>query len=349
MKRERLDVIIPIFNEDACIAPLIDRLLSFREKMTDLVDVAFIFVDDGSQDESFAILEEAARRFPFCKTIRFRRNFGHQMAITAGVDASDGDWAAVIDADLQDPPELLRDMLLMARNGGYEIVYGKRTSREGETAFKLITAKLFYRALSRLCDVDIPQDAGDFRLMRKEVVDALRLLPERHRFMRGLAPWLGFSSGAFEYRREPRCAGTTKYHLRKMIQLAITAILSFSVIPLRIATFVGGAAILIATCLGFWFLYRKLFSADVFIPGYASTVCIMLFMGGIQTSLLGVIGEYLAKIFEESKGRPIYLIKETRNLDASRANLNAFPRWRGYGQWMQETEMTIADSERKAA
>ena len=271
MSKEKLEVVVPIFNEESCLDALLNRLDSFRNNMADLVDVDFIFVDDGSQDASYDILSRAAACHSHIKVINFRRNFGHQMAITAGMDASTAPWVAVIDADLQDPPELLRDMLLLARNGKYEVVYGKRGVRDGETAFKLLTAKLFYRLLDSLCDVSIPKDTGDFRLMRKEVVDALRQLPERHRFVRGLVPWLGFSSAAYEYHREARHAGETKYPFHKMIQLAITAILSFSVLPLRIASLIGFASMTASVGLGAWFLSLKIFT-DGLLPGYASTV-----------------------------------------------------------------------------
>lgn len=326
---ERLEIVVPIFNEEPCLDALLQRLIALRESISDLVDAEFIFVDDGSRDASYKILNEAASRNSFIKVIRFRRNFGHQMAITAGMDASTAEWIAVIDADLQDPPELLRDMLLLARNGKYEIVYGKRETRDGESSFKLLTAKIFYRLLNSLCEVDIPRDTGDFRLMRKVVVDTLRLLPERHRFVRGLVPWLGFSSASFEYHRKARHAGETKYPLYKMMQLAITAILSFSVLPLRIASFVGLISIAISFGLGGWFLYMKLFTNMLF-PGFASTVCIILFIGGVQISFLGIIGEYLAKIFEESKGRPIYLVRDLLNMGDSELSMDGYPRWRGY-------------------
>jgi polyisoprenyl-phosphate glycosyltransferase len=327
--RERLEIVVPIYNEEPCLDALLTRLIALRENISDLVDAEFIFVDDGSRDASFKILREAASRNEFIKVIRFRRNFGHQMAITAGMDASTADWVAVIDADLQDPPELLRDMLLTARNGNYEIVYGKRNVRDGETFFKLFTAKVFYRTLNSLCDVDIPSDTGDFRLMRKVVVDTLRLLPERHRFVRGLVPWLGFSSTAFEYHRKARHAGETKYSIYKMMQLAITAILSFSVLPLRIASFIGLFSLTISIGLGVWFFFLKIFTNQL-LPGYASIVCIMLFIGGTQISLLGIIGEYLAKMFEESKGRPIYLVGESLNLNNAELTLDGYPRLRGY-------------------
>ena len=344
---ERLEIVVPIFNEEPCLGVLLQRLIAVRESISDLVDAEFIFVDDGSRDESYKILSEAASRNRFIKVIRFRRNFGHQMAITAGMDASTAQWVAVIDADLQDPPELLRDMLLLARNGKYEIVYGKRSIRDGETPWKLLTAKAFYRLLNSLCEVDIPNDTGDFRLMSKAVVDTLRLLPERHRFVRGLIPWLGFSSASYEYHRKARHAGETKYPLHKMMQLAITAILSFSVLPLRIASIVGLISIAISFGLGIWFLYMKLFT-DLLLPGFASTVCIMLFMGGVQISFLGIIGEYLAKMFEEIKGRPIYIVRDYLNISDPELPMDGYPRWRGYARLDKQgnrNEAPFSDSE----
>lgn len=234
MLREKplLSVVIPIFNEEACLPETVRRLLALEEMLSHEVSLEFLFVDDGSKDKSLSFLKEMTASYPQIKIIAFSRNFGHQIAITAGIDMAAGDYVAVIDADLQDPPELIEAMYHLALTG-YDIVYGKRRSRAGETLFKRATASAFYRFFSYMCEIDIPTDTGDFRLMSRRVVDAFKQLRERHRFVRGMIPWVGFRATPIEYDRDERYAGETKYPLRKMIGFATNAILSFSKKPLR--------------------------------------------------------------------------------------------------------------------
>jgi dolichol-phosphate mannosyltransferase len=280
--------------------------------MLNEVDVEFIFVDDGSVDSSLDILKVYSEKDKSIKILSFSRNFGHQIAITAGIDIALGDYVAVIDADLQDPPELIIDMYRMALKG-YDIVYGKRRSRAGESAFKKLTALWFYRLLNYMCEVDIPVDTGDFRLMSKRVVEAFKKLRERHRFVRGMVPWLGYKSIALEYDRAERFAGETKYPLRKMVSFATNAILSFSSKPLTIAANLGFLAILAGLLGGLYMLYLKLFTS-IAVPGITAVLLAIVFFSGVQLLLIGILGEYIARIFEEIKERPLYLVAESINI-----------------------------------
>ena len=311
-ERLQLTVVIPVFNEEECIDALVARLLGLRDRMRDQAELEFVFVDDGSTDASPAMLAALADAQPFVKLISFSRNFGHQIAVTAGIDHADGDWVAVIDADLQDPPEAIADMLAQAL-GRYDVVYGQRRSRNGETMFKKATAAAFYRILSMLCDTDIPNDTGDFRVMSRRVVSALRKMRERHRFIRGMVPWIGFKSAPFSYDRDQRFAGRTKYPVRKMLGFAGNAILSFSAKPLAIATRLGLVAVAVGLAGATYMLYLKLFT-DIPVPGITSVLVTIVLFGGFQILLMGLLGEYVARIFEEAKGRPLYVIAETRNL-----------------------------------
>lgn len=311
-ERLSLTVVIPFLNEEACVAALVARLLGLRERMRERAELEFVFVDDGSTDASPAMLAALADANSFVKLVSFSRNFGHQIAVTAGLDHADGDWVAVIDADLQDPPEAIADMLDVAL-GGYDVVYGQRRSRIGESAFKKVSASAFYRVLSRLCDIDIPVDTGDFRIMSRRVVLAMRKMRERHRFLRGMIPWIGFRSAPFAYDRDERFAGQTKYPLRKMLGFAANAILSFSAKPLAIATRLGLAAVALGLAGAGYMLYLKLFTT-IPVPGVTSILVAIALFGGFQILLIGLVGEYVARIFEETKDRPLYVIAETRNL-----------------------------------
>jgi dolichol-phosphate mannosyltransferase len=233
-----LSVIVPVFNEEGAIPETVKRLLQLRDRLAGEIDVELVFVDDGSSDRSLSLLRDIAARAASVKVISFSRNFGHQIAITAGIDLAAGDYVAIIDADLQDPPELLADMYRMALTG-FDVVYGKRRSRAGETIFKRATAAAFYRLLKYMCDIDIPADTGDFRLMSRKVVDAFKQLRERHRFVRGMVPWLGYRAAPLEYDRAERVAGETKYPLRKMLAVGANAILAFSSKPLTMAIRLG--------------------------------------------------------------------------------------------------------------
>lgn len=306
-----LSVVVPVYNEQEVIAETLKRLRHVLDGMH--VEYEILFVNDGSRDQTLQILRPACEADKRLKLINFSRNFGHQTAITAGMDLASGDAVVIIDADLQDPPEVIPDMFALWRDG-YEVVYGKRIQRKGETVFKKTTARLFYRFLSSMTDVNIPVDTGDFRLIDRKVVEALRRMPERNRYVRGIISWLGFKQIAYEYVREERFAGTTKYPLRKMLKLAVDAITSFSVKPLRIAGVLG----LLLSVLGFaytvYVIIAKLCGAD-FSAGWASTICIVLLLGGFILVMLGIIGQYVGRIYDEVRARPLYLISETVNLE----------------------------------
>jgi glycosyltransferase involved in cell wall biosynthesis len=311
-KKPLISIVVPVFNEQESISETTRRLLLLCKSLEDKVDTELIFVDDGSSDDSLAILKDLAVSWGGAiKLIALSRNFGHQIAITAGIDKANGDYVAVIDADLQDPPELIGEMFQLAQKG-YDVVYGKRKSRAGESWFKKVTASAFYRVLSYMCEIEIPLDTGDFRLMSRRAVDAFKLLREKNRFVRGMVPWLGFKSVPFEYHREERYAGKTKYPLRKMLAFAVNAILSFSKKPLTLAVRLGFMTVLLGIILGVYVLYLKLFTS-IPVPGVTVIILSIVIFGGAQIFLIGVVGEYIARIFEEVKRRPLYLVAETVN------------------------------------
>lgn len=310
--RDLLSIVVPIFNEEESISETAKRLLTLRDELLHEIDVEIVFVDDGSKDNSLTYLRSIAEKNISVKVVSFSRNFGHQIAITAGIDLAAGDFVAVIDADLQDPPELIIDMYRMSLLG-YDVVYGKRRSRAGETMFKKSTAAAFYRLLNYMCEIDIPSDTGDFRLMTRKVVDAFKQMRERHRFVRGMVPWLGYKTASLEYDRAERFAGETKYPLRKMIVFATNAILSFSSKPLTIAIRIGFLTILTGLVGGAYMLYLKIFTSAP-VPGLTAILLSIVLFSGVQILLIGVVGEYIARIFEEIKGRPLYLVSETINI-----------------------------------
>lgn len=314
MLREKplLSVVIPVFNEEESLPETVRRLLALGNKLLPDVDLELLFVDDGSKDNSLAILKGMAASQSSIKIIAFSRNFGHQIAITAGIDLASGDYVAVIDADLQDPPELIESMYRLAMTG-CDVVYGKRRSRAGETVFKRASAAAFYRLFSYMCEMDIPTDTGDFRLMSRRVVEAFKQLRERHRFVRGMIPWVGYRTAPLEYDRDERFAGETKYPLRKMLAFATNAILSFSKKPLTLAIRLGFMTILVGVILGLYVLYLKFFTS-IPVPGITAVLLSIVFFSGVQILLIGIVGEYIARIFEEVKGRPLYLVAETVNL-----------------------------------
>ncbi len=309
--RPELSVVIPAYNEEANIRPMVERLLEAVAPV--VAGLEIVFVDDGSGDGTWAAISELASEDPRVRGIRFARNFGHQAALTAGVDAARGRAVVIIDADLQDPPEVIPEMVARWREG-FEVVYGQREEREGETWFKKATARWFYRLLSRITSVEIPVDTGDFRLMGPQAVAAFRSLPERNRFIRGLVAWLGFPQTAVRYRRKPRAAGETKYPLRKMVRLALDGIVGFSYLPLRLATLLGFAVS------GLSFLYILvvigLKVAGINWPGYTSLMASILFLGGVQLIMIGILGEYIGRIFDEVKRRPLYLVRERTDGEA---------------------------------
>ncbi len=305
-ERPELTVVIPAFNEQENVEPMYRRLVAALDGVVDGLEV--LFVDDGSTDGTWRAVSVLAARERRVRGIRFARNFGHQAALTAGVDAARGRAAVIIDADLQDPPEVIPEMVARWREG-YEVVYGQRVEREGETWFKRVTAAAFYRLMQRITNVHIPIDTGDFRLMGERALAAFRSLPERNRFIRGLVSWIGFRQTAVRYRRASRAAGETKYPIRKMVAFALDGITSFSFLPLRLGTALGFLVSLLS------FLYIVvvivLKALGINYPGYTSMMASILFLGGVQLIMIGILGEYLARVFEEVKGRPIYLVEET--------------------------------------
>lgn len=307
-----LSIVVPIYNEEECFSSLLERLLALQGKIEGF-DLELLLVNDGSYDGTSGLLEVAASRHPCVRVIKFSRNFGHQAALTAGLDYADGEYVCMIDADLQDPPEIIPDMLVLARQG-YDVVYGKRRNRSGETWFKKTSASLFYRLLTMICRVEIPTDTGDFRLVNHRVVKVFRRLRETHRFVRGLVPWVGFQSTAFLYDRQERHAGTTKYPFFKMVRFAMDAILSFSNMPLRISTFVGLGMTVLSLLGMVVVLFLKLFTKYT-VPGVSAVLFLVLFTSGVQFIILGLMGEYIGRIFEQVKQRPLYLISSTSNLN----------------------------------
>lgn len=299
-------VIVPMFNEEEVIATTFSRLKEVMDRTGELYEL--IFVNDGSRDASAQIVSNLAKQNKEVVLIDFSRNFGHQVAITAGMDYARGQAVIIIDADLQDPPEVMLQMIEKWKEG-YEVVYGKRIKRKGETWFKKSTAKIFYRLLNTLTNVDIPTDTGDFRLIDRKVCDALKGLKEKNRFVRGLISWIGFRQTSVEFVREERFAGETKYPLNRMIKFAMDGITSFSYKPLRIATYIGFFISSISFVYLLIVLYQRLFT-DSTTVGWSSIVAINLFFNGIILILLGVIGEYIGRIYEESKGRPLYIVKD---------------------------------------
>jgi len=286
-----------------------------------------IYVDDGSTDTTPSILRVLQQQDSHVRVIRFSRNFGHQIAITAGLEHAAGDAAVVIDADLQDPPEVIVEFLKKWEEG-HEVVYGVRTERDGESAFKLWTAKIFYRLINRLSDTRIPLDTGDFRLLDRKVVDALLSMPERDRYVRGMISWLGFSQCAVPYHRAARTAGVTKFSVWRMLHFATDGVVSFSILPLRLATWAGFLASVVALLGIIAVVLEKYLHVTGLVQGWSSTVIAVLFMGGVQLVCLGIIGEYVGRAYGEVKRRPLYIIQERIGFEggSSLTPVEAFPR-----------------------
>lgn len=302
-----LSVIVPCYNEELVIRETHRQLTETLVKAQE-IRLEIIYVDDGSQDATLSLLKDIQSSDPRVRVVSFSRNFGHQIAVTAGLEHASGDAVVLIDADLQDPPEVILEMLSRWRLG-VDVAYGVRQEREGESAFKLWTAKAFYRTINGLSDVAIPLDTGDFRLIDRRVVDALLQMPERDRFVRGMVAWAGFVQEPVYYRRAARFAGETKYPLKKMLRFATDGILSFSIVPLRIAIYSGFIVSGLALLGILYAIYLRLFS-DIWVPGWTLLFIAVLLLGGIQLISLGVIGEYIGRIYGESKRRPLYLTKE---------------------------------------
>jgi polyisoprenyl-phosphate glycosyltransferase len=317
MQRPTLTVIIPIFNEEAVIPELARRLREVIQVWnTQIESWEVVFVNDGSKDRSLDQLKQLAAEEPRFKVISFARNFGHQMAITAGLDRAEGEAVVIMDADLQDPPEVVSEMITRWREG-FDVVYGVRTKREGETLFKRASAAIFYRLLrAMLGGISIPADAGDFRLIGRPVVLAMRALRERHRFVRGMVAWVGFRQTAVYYARPARFAGETKYPIKKMVRFAIDGIASFSVVPLRFATWLGVLAGTVAGLTAAWATYQRFFGTGV-VPGWTTIMIAVALGSSAQLLMTGVLGEYVGRIYEEIKRRPLYITQEEVNLGSS--------------------------------
>ena len=303
-----LSVIVPCFNEQEGIAECHRRLTEVLRETGAPYEI--VYVNDGSRDGTYALLSAIQTEDDQVVLVDLSRNFGHQQAVSAGLDLVRGDAAVVIDADLQDPPAVIHQMLELWRQG-FDVVYGVRGYRAGETGFKLWTAKLFYQVINRLSDVEIPLDTGDFRLMDRRVIDAMLEMPERHRLLRAMCSWTGFRQTGLRYRRDARYAGTTKYPLGKMLNLALDGIFSFSTVPLRMLTFLGFGAALLSFAGIVYALCVRIFTHH-WVAGWATLFIGMLFLSGLQMISLGVMGEYLGRVYTEVKRRPLYLVNSVR-------------------------------------
>lgn len=310
-------VVVPLYNEELVIQETYKRLKQVMDGLGESYEL--IFVNDGSRDKTAQMAQAICEADKNVRFIDFSRNFGHQIAITAGMDYSVGDAIVVIDADLQDPPEVIPEMLKKWKEG-YDVVFGKRIKRQGETFFKKLTAKVFYRFLKSMTEVDIPVDTGDFRLIDRKVCDALKSVNERNRYIRGIISWLGFKQIGVEFIREKRFAGETKYPLKKMLKFAFDAITSFSYKPLKLASYAGTTISILSFLYLLIVLYQRLFIGNT-IPGWASTLAVSLFFNGIVLVILGIIGEYIGRIYDEVKGRPLYIVRDVRNVDKDRITM----------------------------
>ena len=301
-----LSVVAPLFNEESNVAELLRRLRAAADGAPGIAGYEIVLVDDGSTDATVELLRAHAAADPRLVIVRLSRNFGHQLAATAGLDVARGDAVVLIDADLQDPPELIPAMVARWQEG-FDVVYAVRRTRKGESWFKRWTARLFYRTTQRLTKVAIPVDTGDFRLMSRRVVDALKMIRERHRFIRGLVSWVGYPQTAIEYDRDARFSGTSKYPVSRMLRFAIDGITSFSDVPLRFASYFGFLVSGVAFIVGVFEIALRIFTGYQ-LPGYTSTIFAILFLGGVQLIGIGILGEYIGRIYEEIKGRPLYLV-----------------------------------------
>jgi dolichol-phosphate mannosyltransferase len=310
--RPRYSFVVPVFNEEAVLPMLLRRLDLTIRGLDGPAEV--IFVDDGSKDCSAIVLRETARSDPRFRYIRLSRNFGHQIAISAGMDAARGDAIVVMDADLQDPPEVVGDMIARWQEG-FEIVYGRRLSRQGESRWKTATASLFYRLLARVSSVEMPLDAGDFRLIDRKVLDAFRAMPERDRFVRGMFAWLGFRQTEVAFHRLPRLAGESKYPFLKMLRLAMHGVLGFSDAPLRLAIWCGACVSVLAMLFGLYVLGLRLGGYAHLVEGWTSTVVVIAFLCGLNMLMTGIVGLYVGRIHSEVKRRPLYVVAQQVGFD----------------------------------
>lgn len=311
MSPTSLSVIIPVYNESLNIRPLYERLSAVVRNLQ--LTHEFIFINDGSRDNTLELVRQLAAEHPEAKYIDLSRNFGHQIAVSAGIDAARGEAVVIIDADLQDPPELISEMYAKMKEG-YEVVYAKRRRRKGESFMKLLTARLFYRILAAITTISIPVDTGDFRIMDKKVVEALRQMPETNKFLRGQISWIGYRQTYIEYDRAERHAGKTGYTYRKMLRFALDGITAFSNFPIKLVTIMGFTVSVVAflfVCISFYVRYFTNLPVE---RGWTSIIVAILFLGGVQLIGIGILGEYISRINTDTKRRPLYFIRET-NLD----------------------------------
>ena len=309
---KKISIVIPMYYEEEVADICYKRVVNNLKKLSDKYNYEIIFINDGSKDSTLEILKKIASNDDNVKIISFSRNFGHQAAVTAGIRNVTGDAVIIMDADLQDPPELFEGMIEKWEEG-YEVVYGKRKTREGESIFKLLTARMFYNTLNKLSEIEIPKDTGDFRLVDRKVIDVIANLPEHNKFLRGLFSWAGFNQYAYEYNRVNRVAGKTKYPFKKMFKLATDGILSFSAKPLKIVGAIGFFSVIVSIIILIYSIVSYMFKLNSLTPGWTSIMCTMTFIGGIILISLWMIGEYIARIYEESLGRPEYIIDELIN------------------------------------
>ena len=302
-----LSIIIPIYNEAGNIQVLFERLRNVVRDMN--MNVEYVFVNDGSRDNSIDLIKGLAKTNSDVHYMDFSRNFGHQVAVAAGLDYCTGKSAVIIDADLQDPPELIANLVSKWKEG-YEVVYAKRRSREGESFLKKFTAKLFYRTLKRITSINIPVDTGDFRIIDRKVIDVLKKMPEQQKFLRGQISWIGFRQTYIEYDRDERHSGASGYTYKKMLRFALDGITSFSNLPLRFATITGFVVSGIAFLLILYALYERLVTKN-YVPGWASLMLAVLFIGGVQLISIGIIGEYISRMSSNIRNRPLYILRET--------------------------------------
>lgn len=311
---QTLSVIVPCYNEEAVIQEFYRRTKEVLNSLDDVVGY-IIFINDGSKDNTRYILDHIASQDDKARVIHFSRNFGHQPAVTAGMNLCKTDLAVIIDADLQDPPELIPDLIETQRKEEASVVYCVRKKREGETAFKKATAKLFYRTMNNLSEVEFPEDTGDFRLVDRKAIDAFNGLKEKGKYIRGLISWIGFKQVPFYYNRDARFAGETKYPLKKMLSFAKKALLYFSKKPLMLSISLGSIAFFIGIIYGLWIWLGHLLGFTNVITGWTSTIIIIIFFGGVQLITIGVLGQYIGVLFDEVKSRPEYIIDEKINFE----------------------------------
>ncbi|NCU17694.1 glycosyltransferase family 2 protein [Pallidibacillus pasinlerensis] len=309
---ELISIVVPMYFEEEVAEECYKRLTHVMT--TNKFNYELVFVNDGSTDRTLDILVELASKDENVKVINFSRNFGHQNAVTAGIDFAKGDAIVIIDADLQDPPELIPDLVAKWREG-FDVVYAKRKKRKGETWFKLLTAKWFYKFLNYMSDIEIPKDTGDFRLIDRKVAAVFRKMTERNRFIRGMISWIGFKQTYIEYERDERFAGETKYPLKKMLKFASDGIIAFSTKPLRIVTWIGFYSVVLSFLVLLYSLVVKLFDLGDVQAGWTSIMVAITFFGGVQLLGLGIVGQYIARIYDESKNRPVYIVKDVYNVE----------------------------------